>query len=382
MLSVYKYGGTSLVRAVPALLARVQRACLEGQQIVLVLSARGHTTDVLLRRGLRLGYARYSERLDTLLSLGERESVAFIAPLLAQLGLKVRALTPETLGLKVSAQPGRARVLGVDTRAIDAALADGAQVVVVPGFLGMDAMGVLRTLGRGGSDWTALALAHALKAPCSIFTDVEGVYTADPRYVPEAQLRPYMSHAALLALASAGAQVMQARAMVYAQAMGIPFKVASSQSDHPGTAVLPQVPGEAAFWGVALHRRQAYIQLKGIGSSFATELFQALRAWDLFVDPIWQQPEALAFTLDYDELPLLHHALRSAFGALKARNCSISTPIAKLTLLQSPENTQNPLDPRPFQRLKVIRALHQPHRLVFCLPPGGSIEAYRAVYKG
>lgn len=385
---VHKYGGSSLVgvQHLEALVQRTRATLERGARLVLVVSARGKTTDVLMRKGLRRGLRPYSRELDAWLSQGERESVACVTQALRAAGIRAQGLEAHALGLHVTAQPGRARVLGLDPHGIQEALQEQ-ETVVVPGFLGTDAQGALRTLGRGGSDWTALALAHVLQAPCSIFTDVEGVYTADPKHVKEAQQRPTLSHAALLALARSGAQVMQTRAMMYAQAHAVPFTIGAALGQGSQTRILTQAPSPGPIWGVALHRRQAYVKLSGLGSDscLPAELFQALSTWELFIDLFWQsaQPKGLemAFTLDYDELPLLTHCLQSAFGALKAQQLTVTPPIAKLSILQAKDTPQPPLDARFLKGLEPLRTLALPDRLVVCLPQHQALHAYRCAHK-
>lgn len=382
---IHKYGGSSLAQGRDAIVGRTREAVARGERGVIVVSARGNATDVLLRKGLQRGFLRYSEAMDRWLALGEHDSVRWLTACLREAGVPAVGLDAFALGLRASSQPGRAQVLGVAPERLQAALAE-APVVVVPGFLGVDAAGVLRTLGRGGSDWTALALAHALQAPCAIFSDVDGIYTADPKYVPGAQRLEAISHAALLALACSGAQVMQARAMRYAQAHAIRFTVGSYAQNSLHTQVVSKTPSQGPVWGVALHRRQAYVTLSGLGSDsgLPAELFQALSAWELFIDLFWQESRTqgleMAFTLDYDELPLLTHCLQSAFGAIKAKQLAITSPIAKLSVLQAKDREAPPLDPQRLEGLKPLRTLSLPDRLVWCLPQSQALEAYRAAH--
>ena len=239
MLIVQKFGGSSVaddakLRRVAGIIARTRA---EGHRVVVVLSAQGNTTDTLLNAATRLNPHPGGQALDLLLSTGEQASAALMALCLEEQGCKVTALTGAQAGIRTDGVFGNARIVRVDSGWIRREL-DSGKIVVVAGFQGASAGGQVTTLGRGGSDTTAVALADALGADrCQIFTDVEGVYTADPRKVPDAVLLKELSYDDMLALIDRGAQVLHRRCVELAKERHIVLEVLSSYVMRPGTTV-------------------------------------------------------------------------------------------------------------------------------------------------
>ncbi|MFC5286506.1 aspartate kinase [Actinokineospora guangxiensis] len=242
---VWKFGGTSVgdvdrLRAVAARLVAAQRA---GTRVVAVLSAMGGSTDLLVQQAAQVAAAPDPRELDALLSVGEAISCSLAAMAVHELGGRAVSLTAAQAGVHSDAAHGNARLLRVDPGPITRAL-DGGRVVLVTGYQAVSPAGDTTTLGRGGSDASAIALASALGLrECVIFTDVPGVFTADPRVVPEARMITELGHDEMLQLADSGARVLQTRAVELAAAHGVDIHVRSSLSDEPGTLVRGQGRG-------------------------------------------------------------------------------------------------------------------------------------------
>ena len=239
MLTVQKFGGTSVANA-----ARIRRAAEivartydSGDDVVVVLSAQGDTTDVLLEKAAELTPAADPREMDMLLTTGEQVSVALMAMCLEEMGYPAISLTGWQAGVVTTAAHGDARILRIHTERLLRELYRG-HIVIVAGFQGISAYGELTTLGRGGSDTTAVALAAALGAHrCQIFTDVDGVYTADPRKFPEAVKLREISYERMLDMARNGAQVLHDRCVELAKEHGIVLEVLSAFEDKEGTMV-------------------------------------------------------------------------------------------------------------------------------------------------
>ncbi len=239
MLTVQKFGGTSVADDV-----RIRRAAEiaartydDGDDVVVVVSAQGDTTDLLLEKAAKLCTAPGPRELDMLLSTGEQVSAALMAMCLEEMGYAAVSLTGWQAGVETTAVHGDARILRVDTERLLRELRRG-RIVVVAGFQGLSANGEITTLGRGGSDTTAVALAAALQAHrCQIFTDVDGVYTADPRKFPEAQKLREIAYDEMLAMARSGAQVLHDRCVELAKEHGIVLEVRSAFTDAEGTII-------------------------------------------------------------------------------------------------------------------------------------------------
>jgi aspartate kinase len=238
-VAVQKYGGTSLatVEMMHTVAGRVARRYRGGTAVVVVVSARGRSTDELLALAARVSATRPARELDQLLATGECASAALLALALHDLGVPAVSLTGGQAGIRAAGKPGEAQITEVHTGRIRQLLGAGS-VVVVAGFQGVDAAGDIVTLGRGGSDTTAVALAAALAADsCEIYTDVEGVCTADPRVVPGASVLSTVDTEVMAELAGAGARVLEPRSVLLAAAHGVPVRVRSAAGTAAGTAL-------------------------------------------------------------------------------------------------------------------------------------------------
>ena len=239
MLYVRKYGGTSLADGEKIMAAARRAAELhrQGHQVVLVVSAQGHTTDEMIRRAGEINRRGSAREMDAYLSAGEQMSAALMAMALGSVGSRSVSLTGAQAGIRTDGVHGNARILQIDPERIQRELEQG-KIVVAAGFQGMDAEGDVTTLGRGGSDATAVALAASLKADrCQIFTDVDGIYDRDPRIHPDARKYDRIGYEAMLGLIENGAQVLHDRSVELAREHGIKVEVLSAFSDGPGTVV-------------------------------------------------------------------------------------------------------------------------------------------------
>lgn len=293
-LVVQKYGGTSVATAarIRAVAERIRRTREAGNEVVAVVSAMGDTTDRL--RDLALSVAPDPDRreYDVLLSTGETQAVALVAMALHALGCPAVSLAGAQLGVKTDRAYSRARIMDVQPGRIRAELGRG-RCVVLPGFQGVTEEGDITTLGRGASDLTAIAVAAAIEAPkCEIYTDVDGIYTADPRIVPEARLLPSISYEEMLEFAQMGARVMMPRGVELAELYSLPVEVRSSFHEGPGTLIDRGDAMETRkhVRGIAHDTNVAKITLAGVPDrpGLAHALFAPLAEAGISVDVIVQ----------------------------------------------------------------------------------------------
>ncbi len=347
---VHKYGGTSVgdVERIRKVAARIAAAAADGRRIAVTVSAMGHSTDRLVGLARELSARPSRRELDVLLATGEQQSIALVAIALLSLGVKARSFTGAQAGFLTDARHGSARILEVDTRGVRAALEAG-EVALVAGFQGVDSGGAITTLGRGGSDTTAVALAAALGAPeCEIFTDTEGVYTTDPHLIPTARKLDAVDYDEMLELAALGAGVLHPRSVWYARRYGVRIHVRSSFSHNPGTIVTRlERPQEARMitekpvTGVALDLNHARIDVHGVPDEpgIAARLFTALGRAGVSPDMIVQGVRAvsesrqqMAFTVPQDAMEEALEALRPVLDGLGA-SATADPDVAKLSIV-------------------------------------------------
>ena len=239
MLIVQKYGGTS-VADTSRILAAARRAVeyrQQGHDLVIVVSAQGDTTDLMIEKAMEINRHRAAREMDAYLAAGEQMSAGLLAMAIGALGCGAVSLTGWQAGIQTDGVHGNARIRNIDTRRIRKELADG-KIVVVSGFQGVDPDGDITTLGRGGSDTTAVALAAYLQADkCQIFTDVDGIYDRDPRRFSDAMRYDTIGYAPMLTLIAGGAQVLHDRCVQIAREHGVVLEVLSAFKDAPGTLV-------------------------------------------------------------------------------------------------------------------------------------------------
>src|SRR5476651_2679220 len=291
---VQKYGGTSVgdVDRIKNVANRIKAIRDAGNELVVVVSARAGVTNELIARAKAVNPNPSEREMDQLLSIGEQETIALTAMALHGVGVPAVSYTGAQAGIFTDKVHTKAKIKMVNPKPIAKDLAAG-RVVIVAGFQGIDEEGQITTLGRGGSDLTAIALAAALKADkCEIYTDVDGVYTADPRVVKSARKLEEISYDEMLELASAGSKVMQSRSVEFAKKYGVIFEVRSSFNHNPGTIVKEEVAymEKVVVRGVAVDKDQAKVIVSNIldkpGS--AAKVFRALADAHVLVDMIVQ----------------------------------------------------------------------------------------------
>ncbi|MDX2005957.1 MAG: aspartate kinase [Meiothermus sp.] len=311
-LIVQKYGGTSVgdLERIHKVAQRIQHYRSKGHQIAVVVSAMGRTTDELIAQAKRVNPRPPARELDMLVTIGEQQSAALLSMQLNAMGIPARAFTQAQLGFTTDGRYGNSRIAKVEPVLIQAAL-DRGEVAVVTGFMGTTPEGELTTLGRGGSDTTAVALAAALGAKeCEIFTDTEGVYTTDPHMIPEAQKLATIGYDQMLEMAALGAGVLHPRSVWYGKKYGVTIHVRSSFSYNQGTLVTEAgMELGRAVTGVALDDEHAQIGLVGIPDrpGIASRVFEVLGRAGVAVDMIIQgvpghdaSRTQMAFTVNQD----------------------------------------------------------------------------------
>ena len=349
-LIVQKYGGSSVADAqgMKRVANRIVAAKRDGNQVVVVVSAMGDTTDELIELAKQITPIPSGRELDMLLTAGERISMALLAMAITNLGHEARSFTGSQAGVITTSTHGRARIIDVTPGRIKEALKEGA-IAIVAGFQGIsqDTKDVT-TLGRGGSDTTAVALAAALEADvCEIYTDVDGVFSADPRVVPNARKLKTVTYDEMLELAASGAKVLHLRCVEYARRYDLPIHVRSSFSNNEGTWVVKDHPEggameQAVISGIAHDKSEAKITVVGVPdrTGVAARIFQAIADADINIDMIVQNVSAAAtgltdisFTLPKDEGADATGILQKLQGEIGYASIQYDDQIGKLSLV-------------------------------------------------
>jgi aspartate kinase len=330
-LVVQKFGGTSVANSqrVMAAARRAIRAKQAGNQVMVVVSARGDRTDELIDLAREITERPPDREMDMLLATGEQESIALMAMAIHELGEQAISFTGAQVGIVTDSTHRKARIKEISTRTMRRALGEG-KIVIVAGFQGIDEDNNITTLGRGGSDTTAVALAAVMKhdhsglvegepkVDCEIYTDVDGVYSTDPRIVPEARKIDAISYDEMLELASAGAGVMHSRSIEFAKKFDVPIQVRSSFSDVEGTWIVPEADWmrNQPVCGAALVRDEARVAIINVPDipGISHRVFEAVAAKNIVVDMIAQNvgtggKAAIGFTVPAGEVPATLAAL-------------------------------------------------------------------------
>ncbi len=337
MLIVQKYGGERVFNVA----RRIMKTKAEGNQVVVVLSAQGKTTDGLIAKAKEINPRASRREMDMLLATGEQQSVALMAMAINALGGRAVSLNAVQVGIETTNTYSNARIRTIHTERIENEL-ERSNVVLVTGFQGVNQLGDLTTLGRGGSDTSAVALAAALNADiCEIYTDVEGVYTADPRVVPDAQKLDEISYDEMLELASLGAKVLHCRSVELAKKYNVKLVVRSSMTDAEGTEVKEDCKMERMLVsGVAADKNVSRISIMGIkdepGKAF--EIFSLMAKEKVSVDIILQSNgydgrQNISFTIGRDDLELALKALEKHKERLTAQEIVHDDSVAKLSIV-------------------------------------------------
>ncbi|MEI6694031.1 MAG: aspartate kinase [Actinomycetes bacterium] len=348
-LVVQKYGGSSVADAdcIKRVAQRIVDTKKSGNDVVVVVSAMGDTTDELIDLAQQVSPEPPARELDMLLTAGERISMAVLAMAIADLGFEVKSFTGSQAGVITDSVHGKARIIDVSPGRLTGALEAGT-ICIVAGFQGVSQdTKDITTLGRGGSDTTAVALAAALKADvCEIYTDVDGVFSADPRIVPTASRRAYLTYEEMLELAAQGAKVLHLRCVEYARRFDLPIHVRSSFTLDEGTMVVGRIEGEnmeqPIISGVAHDRTQAKITVLGVPDrpGEAAAIFRALAAAEVNIDMIVQNVSAvetgrtdITFTLPVTDVKAAIAGLDKVKGAIGFESLQNDENIGKLSLI-------------------------------------------------
>ena len=342
-LIVQKYGGTSVgsIDRIKNVANRIKVEREKGHQVVAVISAMGGETDKLISLASELSQHPIERELDVLLSSGEQQSIALLAIALNEMGIKAVSATGRQAGILTSGSHTRGRIERIDPALINRYL-EADQTVVIAGFQGITEEGMIHTLGRGGSDLSAIAVASSIKAElCQILTDVDGVYTADPRVVEKARKLPEISYDELLELASVGTKVMQSRSVEFAKKYGVKFEVKSSLNNNPGTIVTEEHEAmeSVVIRGVSIERSQARVTITDIPDrpGMSGRILGALAEAEVNIDMIVSNiaGDKLArhsFTMHTNDLGRAQSALKPVLAELSG-DAAIETEagIAKLS---------------------------------------------------
>jgi aspartate kinase len=361
-LIVQKYGGSSVADAekIRSVARRVVETTKAGHGVVVVVSAMGKTTDGLIRLAHEVTPTPPEREVDMLLATGEQVSIALLAMAIHALGHKARSFTGEQAGIRTDAAHTRARIVGIDGDKVRRALDDG-YVAIVAGFQGVTEEDDITTLGRGGSDLTAVALAAALRADvCEIYTDVEGVYTADPNIVREARKLDRISYDEMLEMASLGAKVLQSRSVEFAKKYGVPVHVRSTFKTDPGTLVTKEDPHMEAVvvTGIAHDRGQAKVTIRGVPDrpGIAAQVFGAVSDHGIVVDMIVQNVSRdghsdISFTVPRPDRPTVVATLEGVAQKIGAETVTYDDRIAKVSIVGVGMRSHSGVAARMFRAL-------------------------------
>jgi len=345
MVIVQKYGGTSVgsFDRIRNVAQRVKALHDEGHQVAVVVSAMSGMTDKLISMAHEMSADPPERELDVLVSTGEQQSIALLTIALKEMGVDAVSITGRQAGMRTTGSHTRARIDSLDGTLTKSLLAEG-KTLIIAGFQGTNASGSIQTLGRGGSDLSAIAIAASLDADvCQILTDVDGVYTADPRVVPKARKLPEISYDELFELASVGTKVMQSRSVEFAKKFGVKFEVRSSLNNNPGTIVTEEHPNmeSVVIRGVSIERSQARVTITNIPDKpgMSSKILNALAEAEVNIDMIVSNiaSDGLArhsFTMHTNDLGKAQAALQPVVTALSEESkIETEAGIAKLSVV-------------------------------------------------
>ena len=343
-LIVQKYGGTSV--GSPERICKAARRILETQRkgcrVVAVISAMAGVTDQLIKLAKAVSPQATERELDLLLATGENAAAALTAMAVNALGGTAISLTGAQAGILTDHHHTKARIANISPKQIHEMLSED-YIVIVAGFQGQTPHGDTSTLGRGGSDLTAIALAGALNADaCQIFTDVDGVFTCDPRLVKDAKKVSEIAYDEMLEMAGSGAKVMQSRAVEFAKKFGVEFEVRSSFTKRRGTVAKEETPSmeDVVVRGISLDRHQAKLSIAGVRDEpgMASRIFSNIAAAHIIVDMIVQNASSggttdVSFTIHEDELENARTILMPVIGQIGAKRLNTAAGMAKLSVV-------------------------------------------------
>jgi len=328
-LIVQKFGGTSVgdVERIKKVAEKAIKTKKEGNDVVVVVSAMSGATDYLINLGKQITNSPSKREMDMLVSTGEQVSIALLSIAIHSMGIDAISYNAMQIGIKTTSDYTKAKVLGINTEKIFKSLKEG-KIVVVAGFQGIDEEGNITTLGRGGSDTTAVALAAALKADrCDIYTDVDGVYTADPRIVKNAKKLSCITHDEMLELASMGAKVLHDRSVIFAMKYGVPLRVLSTFVENEGTLIVKEYKNmeDLVVTGIAKKADETRVNISGVPDKpgVAAEIFKRLGEANINVNMIVQSvgkdsKSQISFTVlstDVNDTKRIMDELKEELGA-------------------------------------------------------------------
>ncbi len=359
---VQKYGGTSV--GTPERIQNVARRVLEtqnaGNSVVVVVSAMSGVTDSLIKLARQVSTAPTDREMDVLLATGEQTTIALTALAINAMGGKAISLTGAQAGIITDGIHTKAKIANISPRQIRKHLSDGF-ICIVAGFQGQTLQGQITTLGRGGSDLTAIAIAAGLKAQnCEIYTDVDGVYTCDPRIVPNARKIEVIAYDEMLEMASSGSKVMQSRSVEFAKKFEVPFEVRSSFNTNRGTIVKEETPGleNVVVRGISVERNQAKVTITNVPDKpgAASRIFTTLAEAGVIVDVIVQNVSMsgitdISFTMNRDELEKTGQALDAVVKEIGAGRPVKQDGIAKLSVVGIGMRSHSGVAARLFEAL-------------------------------
>jgi len=345
-LIVQKYGGTSVgtIEKIEGVAQKVIATVEQGNQVVVVVSAMSGETNRLIEMAKQIGDCPQPREFDVLVSTGEQVTIALLSMAIMKFGHKAKSYTGGQVNIRTDNAHTKARILDIDEAKVRADL-DAGNIIVVAGFQGMDEHGNITTLGRGGSDTTAVAMAAALKAEeCQIYTDVDGVYTTDPRVVPNARRLEKITFEEMLEMASLGSKVLQIRAVEFAGKYGVPLRVLHSTEEGPGTLITYDNEGEtmedAVISGIAFNRDEAELTITGVPDQpgIAYQILGPIGEANVEVDMIIQNVGAdgctdFTFTVHRNDYQKALEILELTSQKLGAREVSGDATIVKISLV-------------------------------------------------
>ena len=364
-LIVQKYGGSSVkdTDRIKNVAKRVAEYRQKGDQIVVVVSAMGGGTDNLIRLASEINQLPSEREMDMLLATGEQTTIALLAMALHSLDLEAVSLTGAQAGIMTDGAHTKAKIKNISPKQVHTMLDEG-NVVIVAGFQGMTPDGRITTLGRGGSDLTAIALASSLEADlCQIYTDVDGVYTTDPRLVSDAQKIDEISYDEMLELSSLGARVLQSRSVEFAKKFNVKFEVRSSLNNNPGTIVKEETDSmeDVVVRGVSLDENQAKVTLVRVPDTpgMAARIFSALAAGAINVDMIVQNishgsatpATDMSFTTDKPDLTKALKVIEGLRKGIEFAEVISDEDIAKVSVVGVGMRTHSGIAAKVFETL-------------------------------
>lgn len=363
MLIVQKFGGTSVgdLERIENVANRVIETVKEGNQVIVVVSAMSGETNKLIGYAEHFSKTPKAEEMDMLLSSGERVTSSLLSICLNEKGFPAVAMSGRKAGIVTDSVHTKARIEAINTQAMEKALNDG-KIIVVAGFQGVNKDGDVTTLGRGGSDLSAVALAGAIKADlCEIFTDVDGVYTTDPRIVPEAKKLEKVSYDEMLEFASLGAKVLQSRSVEMAKKANVNLVTRSSFNKNPGTLITKEenIMEKPLVSGIALDKNQARISLVGIVDrpGIASDIFTALADKNINVDVIVQtkshdgQTTNTGFTVPENELELAKEVVEAFVERKEVQEVTYDSNISKVSVVGVGMKSHSGVAAKAFQTM-------------------------------